>query len=342
MQQDQNQYQQGGMPPQAYGQQDYFGQQQFEAEEPFPLLDYLQLLWFRRRLIIAVTLFVAIIGFIHVNQLVNVYTASSTLMINVPETNVVDIDQVVTRQSRFGNLPAGESEVLQSRGLAAKVINKLNLLSYEEFNPSLHVPEESFWDFLQYLNPKTWIPDSWKKAIREAISGEVKVIVPTEEEAADTTMARAVDIFLGKLNIGMEQWSNIITIQVNSLSPKLAARIANELPESYILDQLQSKFDATEKATEWLTEKLSGLETQVAESERAVEFYREEHGLTKGAGSGIMAEQLSEINSQLIVSRAERAAAEARLLQINRLIGVNDQYIFTLFGHDDCQAQHQR
>ena len=58
------------------------------VEEPFPLLDYLQLLWFRRRLILVVTLFVAIIGFIHVNQLVPVYTADSTLMIGVTKAQV--------------------------------------------------------------------------------------------------------------------------------------------------------------------------------------------------------------------------------------------------------------
>ncbi len=320
---------QGGMPP-SYP-QDYYPQEQFQAEEPFPLLDYLQLLWFRRRLIIAITLFVAVIGFINVNQLKSVYTASSTLLINIPEAQVVDIEQVLSRTRSYGynNQGVAEVEVLRSRGLAAKVINKLHLLNYEEFNPSLHVPEESFFDFLKYLNPKTWIPDSWKKAIKEAISGEVTTIAPVEEEIVDRKMVLATDIFLSKLSADAVQWSNVITVQFNSLSPTLAARVANELPEAYIFDQLQAKFDATEKATAWLTEQLGDMETKVAESERAVEIYREEHGLTQGAGSGIMAEQLSEINSQLIVSRAERAAAEARLLQIRRLTGPDGQGIET-------------
>ena len=318
----------GGMPQQPGFYQDGFQPETFQAEEPFPLLDYLQLLWFRRHLIIAITIFVAVIGFIHVNQLISVYTASSTLMVNMPETQVVDIEQVLSRDS-YGYQATAEVEVLRSRGLAAKVIDKLHLLNYEEFNPALHVPEESFFDFLLYLNPKTWIPASWKKSIREAISGKVQYIPPSEEETADRTMVFATDIFLSKLSVQPIEWSNVITIDFNSLSPALAARIANELPEAYIVDQLQAKFDATEKATAWLTDQLSGLETQVAESERAVEIYRGEHGLTKGAGTGIMNEQLSEINSQLIVSRAERAAAEARLLQINRLTGPDGQGIET-------------
>jgi len=313
---------------QGYGQQDYFQQDNFQAEEPFPLLDYLQLLWFRRHLIIAITVFVAVIGFIYVNQLKSVYTASSTLMVNMPETQIVDIEQVLSRDS-YGNQAIAEVEVLRSRGLATKVINKLHLLNYEEFNPSLHVDEEGFLDFLKYANPKTWIPASWKKALKEAISGEIQYIPPSEEETADRTMVFATNIFLSKLSVQPIQWSNVITVEVDSLSPVLAARIANELPEAYIVDQLQAKFDATEKATAWLTEQLSGLELQVVESERAVEIYRDEHGLTKGASTGIMTAQLSEINSQLIVLRAERAAAEARLLQINRLIGLDGQGIET-------------
>ncbi|MEE8339645.1 MAG: GumC family protein, partial [Xanthomonadales bacterium] len=313
---------------QDYAAQDYFGQNYPAEEDPFPLFDYLQLLWFRRRLIIAVSLFVAIIGFIHVNQLIPIYTATSTLMIGATETQIVDIEQVLSREF-YGNEAVAEVEVLRSRSLANQVIDKLQLLNYEEFNPWLRPPEESIFDFLQYLNPKTWIPDNWKKSVKEAISGEVQYIPPNEEEIAHRKVALATDIFLSKLSVSSIQWSNVLVIEFDSQSPVLAARIANELPEAYMLDQLQAKFDATEKATTWLTEKLAGLETQVAESERAVEFYRDKYDLATSDKTGLLSVQLSEINSQLIVSRVERAAVEARLTQIKRLVGPDGQGIET-------------
>ena len=333
-----------GMPPPGYPPQDKFAQDKFgrdkfaqdyfapnypAEEDPFPLLDYLQLLWFRRRLIIAVSLFVAIIGFIHVNQLIPIYTATSTLVVGATETQVVDIEQVLMSRQFYGDEVVAEVEILSSRSLANKVILKLQLLNYDEFNPSLRAPEESFFAFLKYLNPKTWIPNSWKKFVKEAISGEVQTIPPSAEEIAQRKLAQATNIFLSKLRVDSIEWSNVITIEFDSLSPVLASRIANELPEAYILDLLQAKFDATEKATTWLTEQLSGLETEVAESERAVEFYRDKYGLTTGDKTGILTAQLSEINSQLIVSRAETAAVEARLLQLERLVGPNGQGIET-------------
>ena len=160
---------QAGMPPPDYPPQDKFGRDKFAQDkfgrdkfaqdyfapnypadgDPFPLLDYLQLLWFRRRLIIAVSLFVAIIGFIHVNQLIPIYTATSTLVVGATETQVVDIEQVLMSRQFYGDEVVAEVEILSSRSLANKVIEKLQLLNYDEFNPSLRAPEESFFAFLK-------------------------------------------------------------------------------------------------------------------------------------------------------------------------------------------------
>ena len=84
-----------------------------------PLMDYLQLLWFRRKLIIAVTIFVSVIGYIQINEIKNVYSATSTLMIGLPQANLVDIEAVFSPRDDAET----EMEVLRSRVLAAKVIN---------------------------------------------------------------------------------------------------------------------------------------------------------------------------------------------------------------------------
>ena len=308
------------------------GQPAEQSGEEFPLLDYLQVLWFRRRLIVAITIFVAVVAWIHVNQLKSVYTASSTLMIGVPQSQVVDIQAVLSREF-YGDEILGEIEVLRSRGLATKLVERLRLLNYAEFNPGLRVPEEGFFDFLKYLNPKTWFPESWKQSLQEAMGQETEQAPsdpPSQEELLQRQQAVATTIFLGKLAVEEIEYANVITIRFSSLDPKLAARVANEIPEAYILDQLEAKFEATEKATAWLTVQLEELEITVAEAERAVEIYREEHGFTEAAGRGILDAQLSELNSQLIVARAERAVIEARLAQIKRLLASGGRGIETM------------
>jgi capsular exopolysaccharide synthesis family protein len=287
-----------------------------------PLLDYLQLLWFRRRLIVAITVFVAVVGWIQVNQIKSVYTASSKLMIGVTQSKIVDIESVLSREY-YDDEISTEMEVLRSRLLASKAVERMGLVNYEEFNPSLRVPEESFFDFLRYLNPRTWIPASWKRSLKEAMGRETEqdpVEPPGEDEVLAKQVAVATSIFLAGLTVEEVDWAGVIIIRFSSRNPELAARIANEYPEVYMVDQMEARFEATEKANAWLTEQLGELEKKVAESERAVEIYREEHGLGGASGTNLLDAQLSELNSQLIVARAERAEIEARLAQIRRLL----------------------
>jgi len=300
-----------------------------DNEQKLPLLDYLQLLWFRRKLIIAITLFVAVVSYIQVNEIKNVYTATSTMVIGLPESQVVNIQEVLSRGNSLGDV-ASEIEVLRSRVLAAKVIERLDLLNHPEFNPSLREPETSLFDFLKYLNPKTWVPASWKKTLKEAMGKETMRVVPAaaapaseqdaEEQKRKRRMATATNILISKLNVKAVDWGKVINITFSSLDPKTASRVANDFPEAYIVDQLEAKFEATEKANAWLTGQLQELETMVVDSERAVEFYRDEYGLAEGSGNTLLDTQVSELSSQLIIARSELAEVNARLNQLRRLL----------------------
>jgi capsular exopolysaccharide synthesis family protein len=253
-------------------------------------------------------------------------------MLGVQQTQAVDIESVFKRDY-WGDQVLAEMEVLRSRGLARKVVERLNLQNHEEFNPSLRVPEESLFDFLDYLDPRLWIPASWKQSLKEAMGRETvqdPVDPPTEEDIADRQVATATNILLGKLTVEEVEFAGVVIIKVSSWDKNMAARIANEIPEAYIVDQLESRFEATEKANAWLSDQLQDLEEKVAESERAVEIFREEHGLSETSGQGLLDAQISELNSQLIVARAGRAEIEARLDQINRMIQAGGRGVETL------------
>ena len=305
-----------------------------DTGQSFPLLDYLQLLWFRRKLIVAITIFVVVVGYIQVNEIKNVYTASATLMTSLPQARVVDIETVLSGDG-YGDKNLRQLEILRSRSLVAKVIERLNLLNHAEFNPSLREPEKSAFDFLKYLNPRRWIPDSWKKEIKEAIGYETQRAPPPssqqeqDDEKQHRMMSTATNIFLGKMSVQQYEWSSVMYIRFTSLDPKLAARVANEIPEAYIVDKLEARFEATEKANAWLIVQLEELETKVVESERAVQIYREEYSLAETPGTSMLDAQLSELNSRLIIARAERAEVEARLEQLRRLLEGGGQGVET-------------
>ena len=285
---------------------------QIVIDEP-SVLELFHTLWFRRRLLFSTALFIIAVGVIVMYQMVPRYTATSIMLMGVPKTKVVDIDEVLS--SGPGNDAAilGEIAVLRSKNLARKVIEKFNLRSKEEFNPRLRPP-----GLLSHLRPSQWIPDQLKDQLKEILGSEPAAAL-SEEERSRREIVNATNIFLSKLNINLQESSNVISVSFESTDPKIAAAIANELPESYIIGQMDAKLDATRKATKWLDEQLSDLKEKLEKSENAVELYRTSHDLTEIQGDRILNSQISEVSRQLILARAERAQSELRLQQIRKL-----------------------
>ena len=289
------------------------------AEEPLPILEYLQLLWYRKWIIISITLLVAIAGWVWVNQQTPVYRAQSTMMIGSAPMGAASPE--VMYLSYFNRIKVpDEIEIMKSRNLAEQVVRDLDLLSYPEFNPSLRPPAEP--GLLDGFNPREWIPDSWKETIKAAldrpptVDGQERSF---ENDIEQRQVVRAAGILRGGLDINASDLSSVITVGYRSPSPEIAALIANELPEVYMLSKLQAKYEATERATKWLSEQLADLRQEVEDAERAVEMYRAEHGLTDVGGTDLVTSQLAKLNSELIIARAERAQAEARLNQLRQL-----------------------
>jgi polysaccharide biosynthesis transport protein len=116
----------------------------------------------------------------------------------------------------------------------------------------------------------------------------------------------------------------VIRIAFTSENPRTAAAVANQLADFYIVSQLEAKFEGTQRANEWLSGRLAELREAVNQAERAVEAFRQRSGLIQGKDATLKAQEISELNAQLVVERTKRAEAEARLRQVDRLLGGPD------------------
>lgn len=274
------------------------------------LLKFFHTLWLRKRLLMIVTFSLSILAILSIYQLVPRYTATTQLLIGINSAKVVDIEQVITGNFKGDSAVLGEMEVLKSRELAHKIISTLYLDQYAEFNPALRKP-----GFFSQFSLKNLLPESWLEA-----AGLKKIDTRSEEEKEEARLTGLTNSFLGKLKVSQVKRSQVINIGFESEDPKLAAKIANEVADKYIVGQLQAKFDATKKATSWLNGQLGELREKVESSERAVEQYRKNHGLLEVKKEvGLSQQQLSEVNSQLFIARAQRAEAEAKYQQVEAI-----------------------
>jgi exopolysaccharide transport family protein len=228
------------------------------------------------------------------------YTATAQVLLDRQKMQVTDMEAVISGLPADSATVDSEVEILKSRALAERVVDRLNLVEDPEFNDALR--EASF---LRWLDPRFLI-----RELLALVSAEPAPL--TDEMRARAERDRVVDVLLQRLDITRQRLTYVINLSVTSEQPAKAARIANAYAETYILDQLEAKFDATRQANEWLSRRLGELRQQVRDSERAVEIFRSEQGLESSSGVTVSEQQLSELNAQLILARTALAEARAK------------------------------
>ena len=283
----------------------------FEASAK--LSQVIWLFWRHRRHIVGLSLAAALLATLLISQTTPRYTASSTVMMEQRRNLVVDIEAVLE------GLPAdvasiqSQIEIIQSHNLLAQVAATLGLELDPEFNPALRPPGglSSLLDLRQAL-PETWAATLFGPDARGG-GATVNDLAGVSQESIVESLRDAVSV----TPVGD---SRAIRIAVESESARKAAAIANAIADQYVVSQLDAVYQATERASAWLTEQVAVLRSQVAQSDQAVESYRQANGLLQGARADLTREQVSDLSRQLILEQGKRAEAEARLRQIEGLL----------------------
>ncbi len=105
-----------------------------------------------------------------------------------------------------------------------------------------------------------------------------------------------------------------LAISLTSTDPARAARLANAVAEAYLVDKLDTRYEAAKRASAWLSDRLVELRNQLRASEEAVAQFRAEHGLYAERRSVTLnQQQLSDLNAKLIDARADAAQKKARV-----------------------------
>ena len=258
----------------------------------------------RMRLILGVFLSLMLISFLVIFQLTPRYTASSTVLINTRETQVIDMEAVLSGLSADSAVIDSQVELIKSRTLAGRVVDQFQLTRVPEFNASLRAPS-----LLSYIDPRPWLHE---------------FLSPGEELSAEEKNERmrnqVVDVFLSNLSVSRKGLTYVIKISYTSERPRLAQKIANAVADLYIVEQLEAKYEATKKANLWLSDRLTTLRARLRDSERAVEIFRTQNDLLDSGGLTVNEQQLSELNAQLILGRSDRSERQARYQRSQTII----------------------
>lgn len=274
----------------------------------------LSIVWRRKFLIAGVTLLFVLAGLYQLSRITPIYSTSATIMLNNRQTNVVDIDSVVSGLSTGHTAVGSEIQLLRSTQLLERVVEKLRLDADPEFNYRLRpqVTRNRLMGLEAYL-PSTLANRLLGPAPAPESSAGSAELTDSEKRALKRSIVGALR---GGMSAGPIPGTVALRIGYSSSDPRKAQLIANTIAEQYIIDQLEAKYEATRRASSWLNERLEDLRSQVEQKEAAVEAFKAQQSNRTGQGAALTSQQLTQLNSELVLARASRAEAEARYNQV--------------------------
>jgi polysaccharide biosynthesis transport protein len=270
----------------------------------------------RKWVILGVILLITTLAVIQVERLQPEYRASAQVMLDVRRQQAIDIKSILPDVPVDLETVQGEIAVINSRTLADKVVTRLGLDTMAEFNPRL-----AALDADEGFDPMGTVRDALRGALAMVGLGGGET-APTDPDADRENRTRIVNAVLKNLDATPRGRSRVIEIGFTSKNPERAASIANTFADLYILERLEAKFEAAQRANQWLNERMADLRRQTEDAERRAQEFRQQAGLLQGAGTTTLAQQaIGQLNAELISARAARATADARLRAAEPALG---------------------
>jgi exopolysaccharide transport family protein len=192
--------------------------------------------------------------------------------------------------------------ILKAKPIAISVINKLNLADDPDLTGSNQGLRSLF------------------SGLRNTFSLQASKIPPESGRDPSDDIITAFQNRLDGMNVGQ---SNVIEISFNSSNAERASQITNAVTDAYLADQVNAKFDASRTATTWLQKRLAELGQQALLSERAVNEYKLKNNMVAVGGSFVDEQQVTELNSRMVIVREQASDALARLNRYQTVIRTN-------------------
>ncbi|NUL17977.1 polysaccharide biosynthesis tyrosine autokinase [Agrobacterium tumefaciens] len=262
------------------------------------------------RIVLAAIAVAGAIGLAFAATAVPIYSATATLLIDRNNS------QIVEQLSTIGGVIEDEAsilsqvEVLQSETIGLAVVDSLKLTENQEFRATRASLLSSIFGTIRSLvNVSQWFSPAKKESVVD-----------------DGTLKRSLsDQLLNGLSVKRIGRTYALELTYNSTSPVLAAQIVNAVASAYLLDKLNSKYEATRRASDWLSDRIAELRQRALDTDLAVQKFRAEHNLISTGNNSLLSDQqLAESNSALILAQSETAKARARVQRIEHILATDD------------------
>ncbi len=273
-----------------------------EMEETPELLAYWRVIRKRRWTILTVFFVLFTLVLFGTLKQTPVYRAKALLEIQKENPNILTVQELFELESVSDTYLESQYKILESNSLAQRVIDQLRLDQRDEFNPPA-----AWWYWREKKAPP---PPPSVAAVGAGARRDPRV--------NDTVLER----FGKQLAVEPVKRSRLVEVSFDSYDPQLAAQAVNAVASNYIEQNLEMRWEATQRASDWLAQQLVGMKAKLEKSEEELQNYARANGLLfleteKGQAENIVNERLRQLQEELTRAQAARYEKESlyRLIQ---------------------------
>ncbi|MBZ8133271.1 GNVR domain-containing protein [Afifella sp. IM 167] len=260
-------------------------------------------------IVAAFTVLGAIGGLVYALTAVPLYSARMELLIDPRKvTNreeVLRLDQVGMDTAAVEN----EIQILTSDKIVSTVADDLDLVHDPRFSNSVSDPLTGF-----VKGAKDWVRErfvDWGWLPHENFS---------PEESDFRRRREMIETLQETLEVRRAGLSYMLNVSYESAFPEMSAEIVNAFGKAYLSDKLESQFEFTQRANDWLASRVEELRQKASEANANVQDFRTKNGFIEAEGRLVSEQELSELNSQLVLAKAATASARAKHERIQSIV----------------------
>jgi len=236
------------------------------------LYDYLLILRKHQWLILSFVLAVVSITAIGTFRMQPVYVATSRIEIDRENSNILPFQNTDDYMADLENYIETQSKILTSETLALQTIRSGIVSGQTDFS-------------------------SDPSASDALATGSLANLKPPPELGA----------FLGSLSVKRVPNSRLMDVSFESTNPLQAAQIVNAHIKNYVEQNFQSRYEATTRASTWLTDQLNELKIRVEKAEDArITYERQNQIWALDDKQNVTTQRLADLNRQWTDVQAER------------------------------------
>jgi len=255
------------------------------------------------------TVLFAIIGisiaYLQLMRITPLYTAEARVLWEIDQENIAGIDPVARGLGGDFFSLASQIEVIESGRLLERVVKELDLANDPAFNPELRPPE------------------GWTRWLSAgALIAELKGLFSSAPESAggqpsaEEVRRQLVAALRGVVQAEWLDGTYVLKIRATTSDPQRSAVVANAMAQFYILDQLETKFEATRQATDWLTDRVAELKVSLETAEQTVEDFSSGMSAVSEEALAASARQLKDLRERAEALKDEQTETASRLEKV--------------------------